>query len=100
MIVYSVSCTMQQDIADEWQQFFVEKHLKDVVNTGCFTSYSFRRLLDGIGEEVTFVSEYYAHDMAAFERYNAEFGTILKKDVQDLFSGKYKCTRAIYEKIV
>ena len=55
---------MSIKIGQKWQQFFLDKHLDDVVNTGYFTGYSFRQLIDvDNGEEVTFISEYYFNDL-------------------------------------
>ena len=98
MIIYNVACTMDKSISEAWKKFFLEKHLDDVVNTGCFTKWSFRQLIsDSETEKVTFVSEYHCPSMADFERYNTNFAPALKAEVGKLFKGDYFCQRCFYE---
>ena len=83
-----------------WKKFFLEKHLDDVVNTGCFTKWSFRKLIDDKErDKVTFVSEYHCKSMADFERYNINFAPALKAEVGELFKKGYTCQRSFYELI-
>jgi len=95
--IYQVSCTVQAEIADDWQKLYLEKHLKDVFNTGCFVKYTFKKELSDSKEMITFVSEFHYESQADFDRYNANYAAALKKDVQDLFEGKYSCERSYYE---
>lgn len=101
MYIYSVTCQVSNSIADEWQTLFLKKHLQDVVDTGCFTKYQFRK---NISEEssgtTSFTAEYYFDNMAQFELYNEKFAADLKKEVGDLYGGQYNCHRKIYEVIV
>ena len=100
MIIYNVACTMDKSISESWEKFFLEKHLDDVVNTGCFTKWSFRKLIsDDETGKVTFVSEYHCPSMADFERYNANFAPGLKAEVGELFNSGYACERHFYELI-
>ncbi len=100
MFIYSVSCTMPTEIAPKWEQFFLDKHLDDVVNTGYFTGYSFRKVV-GVEntDEVTFVSEYYFNEMSDFENYNKNAASKLKTEVMELFEGKFRATRQILQKM-
>ena len=97
MIIYQVSCTMPADIAEKWEQFFIEKHLNDVVKTGFFRSYSFRRLISSDeSSEVTFIAEYLADNMEQIEAYNREAAADLKKEVIDLFEGRFTASRSLH----
>jgi len=87
---------MSKAVAPKWKQFFMDKHLADVVNTGYFTGYSFRQLIDVKNtEEVTFISEYYFNEMSDFETYNQNAASALKKEVMELFDGQFKASRQI-----
>jgi len=91
---------MDKSISEAWKKFFLEKHLDDVVNTGCFTKWSFRKLIDEEeSDKVTFISEYHSPSMAEFERYNANFAAALKAEVGELFKGQYSCQRYFHELI-
>ena len=100
MIIYSVTCTVDADIAQAWEQFFVDKHLDDLVRTGYFTGYSFRRIIEETAsDKVRFTSEYFTSDLEQLKRYNETAAAALKKEVSDLFQGKYSCSRQIYEEV-
>ncbi len=38
MIIYNVTINIDESVHDEWLQWMQTKHIKDVLNTGCFTS--------------------------------------------------------------
>jgi len=100
MIIYSVACTLDKEIADEWKQFFLNKHLQDVLSTGCFKKYTFRQLIpDEPSNKVTFVAEYYANSMADFKKYQNNYAPALRTETGELFKGKYNCQRSFYEVI-
>lgn len=99
MIIYQVSCQVDSAIANQWEKYFVEHHLDDVLNTGCFTGYNFRKeKLDK--ENILFSSEYYCDSIEDLERYNLEFAAALKEDINTKFGGQYDCYRHIYQSIV
>jgi len=98
MYIYSVTCHVANSIAEEWKSFFLEKHLQDVVNTGCFTSFEFRKNTSKSEDNTTsFTSEYRFDSMQNFDLYNEKFGATLKKEVNELYGGQYNCHRTIYE---
>ena len=98
MIIYSVACTISKEIEADWKKFFLEKHLDDVVNTGCFKSWQFRKIVSlEETETVTYVSEYLCENQETLDRYNQNFAANLKADVGQLFSGKYTCERTLFE---
>ena len=98
MIAYCVSCTIDRSIASDWEKFFLEEHLDDVLHTGCFTDYSFRKELSESEEDkVTYIAEYYAANMENYQAYLEQFAPKLKKDVLDRFSGKFTASRQLLE---
>ncbi len=100
MIIYSVTCIVEAAIATEWEQFFVEKHLDDLVETGYFTGYSFRKEIRAdTPDKVHFTSDYFAPNLESLERYNQSAASALKQEVGELFGGKYTCSRKVYEEM-
>lgn len=99
MMIYSVSCTVNTEIAEAWQRFFLEKHLADVVNTGCFTKYSFRKKESDDTATTTFVSEYYYEKAEDLERYNQHYAPALKAEVGEKFAGQFECQRTLFQVI-
>jgi len=99
MIKYRVECKVQKAVAEEWEKYFVEVHLDDVLNTGCFTGYVFDKTIHNDEDTVTFVSEYLCSSIEKLEEYNEKFASAIKKDVQTKFNGKFTCQRSIFELI-
>ena len=54
MIVYSVSCWVDDDQADDWEKYFLEEHIDDVLSTGCFGGYRFNKALESDQGKVLF----------------------------------------------
>ncbi len=80
-----------------WQAFFLEQHLDDLVHTGCFTHYEFKKLLGDDPMSSYFVADYYFETMEDLDRYNAQHAASLKQDVVKRFSGKFQSERSIYQ---
>lgn len=99
MIIYSVACQVDKDVAEKWEQYFIETHLDDVYNSGCFTGYSFRKETENVDGRINFVSEYYCTSMANMEEYNAKHAAALKQDIMDKFGGKFSASRRFFEVI-
>lgn len=93
--VYRVRCEVHPEKAQAWETFFLEEHLQDVLDTGFFAGYSFRRetevLADGF---IGFVSEYYYDSAEQFAGYQAGPAADRKKDVLDRFAGAFRCERS------
>ena len=96
MIIYSVQCIVKADSAAAWEKYFVEEHLDDVLNSGCFTAYTFKEELSESGEEVLFISDYFCPSQEVLDKYNQEFAPALKQDVIEKFGGKFTATRKLY----
>ena len=78
-----------------WEDFFVQEHLEDVYQTGCFTGYAFRKTLEEDGR-VLFSAEYYCHDQSELDRYNQHYASRLKQDVVDRFEGRFTAGRRVW----
>lgn len=99
MIVYSVKCEVDNSVANDWSQYFVEKHLDDVLNTGCFSGYSFRKEIALNPDKTIFVSEYYCPSLETMDKYNKNHADVLKSDIMNKFGGQFSATRNVFELI-
>ncbi|MEO1715251.1 MAG: DUF4286 family protein [Bacteroidota bacterium] len=99
--VYRVQCAVRPDLADQWEAFFREKHLDDILNTGHFTGYSFRRALEPAEDGyLIFVSEYYYVSKANFSAYLNLSAAEMKRDVQEHFPEGFRASRSHSEIIM
>lgn len=99
MIIYSVQCRVQSESAEAWERYFLDTHLDDVLNTGCFTSYVFKKEISDEANEMLFIADYYSPSQESLDTYNREFAAALKQDVMDHFSGKFTAQRQIFQLI-
>ena len=79
-----------------WESFFLEHHLDDLVKTGCFTHYEFRKLIGDDPMSTYFVADFYFETMEDLSRYNDEYAKALKHDVTKRFNAKFQFERSIY----
>lgn len=95
MIEYRVECLVHYTKAQEWEAFFVEHHLQDVMDTGCFTGYHFAKDTEAEGNSVKFVTSYYCDSFDILEKYQNEFSAKLKEDCLSKFEGKFTAIRSV-----
>lgn len=100
MYVYSVFLTINIDIVVEWQNFMTQKHLQDVMNTGCFESYNFLKVDEYHSENgVNFRVDYFAKSKEELDEYLNKYTEDLRQDVLNRFGGKFTAYRKIYHRI-
>jgi len=99
MIKYRVECKVQKVVAADWEEYFVETHLDDVLNTDCFTGYAFDKSIEKNEDTITFVSEYFCSSLDKLKEYNEKFAPIMKQDILSKFEGKFIARRSIFEVI-
>ena len=100
MLIYSVYLTLQQEIESEWLEFMQNKHIKDVMTTGCFTDYELIRELNSSEPgKVSFRVDYHVLDIEKMDEYLNDFSAELRNDVVSRFEGKFSAERKIYEVI-
>lgn len=99
MVVYQVNCWVDRGVGEQWKEYFINTHLDDVFNTGCFTGYAFRQSVEA-KDKILFSAEYYCASMVELERYQQNFASNLKQDVIDHFPDQFTATRAVFEQIL
>ncbi len=95
MIEYRVSCTLHKEHAQQWEQYFLEQHIDDVMNTACFERYEFKKELTDEKDSVTYITSYYCKNIETLNRYNERFAPALKEDVMSKFDGLFSAKRSI-----
>lgn len=100
MIIYNVTLNIDESIHDAWLQWMQEKHIQEVVDTGCFVSARLVRVL--VDEEmggITYSVQYYANTKEDLERYRKEFAPALQQEGMQLFGDKMLAFRTDLEVI-
>ena len=83
MFIYNVTTQIYHQIHEAWIVWMREKHIPEVMETGCFARFQLVRLLEvDETETVTYATQYYANSKADYNRYIALHATALKADAQ------------------
>lgn len=89
MIIYNVTINIDESVHDQWLEWMQTKHIKEVLNTGCFTS---ARLVKVLVDEdmggVTYSAQYFAPSKEALEDYKENHAPFLKSAGLQLFADK------------
>jgi len=89
MIIYNVTINIDESVHDEWLQWMQTKHIKDVLNTGCFTS---ARLVKVLVDEdmggITYSAQYFAPSKEALADYKVNHAPLLRNEGMERFADK------------
>ena len=95
MILYNVTVSIDETVHEDWLKWMKEKHIPDVMNTGCFIESRISRVH---GEEeggLTFAIGYLCEDESAFERYQNEYAEALQREHMDRYNGRFAAFRTL-----
>ena len=99
MYIYNVTIKIDISIEQEWLRWMQEEHLKEVIATGMFDSYSFLELLEPNEEgSKTFIAQYYTDSIARYETYIEAFAPNLRQKGMDKFGNQFIAFRTILKK--
>ncbi|MDX1444711.1 DUF4286 family protein [Lishizhenia sp.] len=95
MILYNVTVSLDVAVENAWLKWMREKHINDVLDTGCFIE---ARLSRVNGEEeggVTYAITYFSPSVDLYNQYQDEHAPVLQQEHTELFAGKFAAFRTI-----
>ena len=98
MYIYNVTINIDESVHTKWLKWMQEKHIPDVIATGKFHKAKMCRVL--VEEDMgglTYSIQYTTTDKETLERYYREDADRLRKDVANLFAGKFVAFRTELE---
>jgi len=99
MILYNVTVNIEDAVHDEWFTWMKETHIPDVVNTGCFSSGTIFKILVEEQMGTSYSIQYRSPNLAAIDRYMANFAPQLRQDAIDKFGDKFTAFRTLLEEV-
>lgn len=110
MIVYSVTISVDADVAADWLTWMQAVHIPDVVRAGGFEKCELLRSIPAIDEnrantavdqkkEETFVINYTCRSLAELEAYRTHHAPRLQKEHSDRYAGKFRATRMVLAEV-
>ena len=100
MIIYNVTINIHESVHDQWMQWMQEKHIKDVLATGKFSSARMVKVL--VEEEmggVTYSIQYTTDSKETLNKYYQEDAPRLREEGLKLFADKMLAFRTELELI-
>lgn len=89
MILYNVTTNIHESVHDQWMTWMQEKHIKDVLATGKFTSARMVKVL--VEEEMggmTYAVQFMTDSKETLEKYFQEDAPRLRQEAMQLFADK------------
>lgn len=98
MIIYNVTTNIHESVHEQWMQWMQEKHIKDVLATGKFTSARMVKVL--VEEEMggtTYSVQYTTDSKETLQRYYDEDAPRLRDEALAIFADKMLAFRTELE---
>lgn len=95
MILYNVTVSINPEIEAEWTAYMRQKHIPEVMQTGCFLESRFCRVH---GEEeggVTYATTYLAASQEIYDEYIAKHAASLRDEFNAKWAGKFAAFRTL-----
>lgn len=99
MIVYNVTVNIDESVHDEWLEWMKNKHIPDVVSTGCFTQGKIYRIMVHEEQGVSYSIQYTAVSMEEIQRYMKNFAPELQKEHTAKYKEKFTAFRTLLEEV-
>jgi hypothetical protein len=100
MIVYNITIKILPAIEKEWIEWQKTEHIPAIMASGHFTGYRFYRLLDqDTSDGITYVLQYFAVSLAAFEQYIQVNAPQLRKEALQRWGDQFIAFRTVMEEI-
>ncbi|MCZ2443816.1 MAG: DUF4286 family protein [Flavobacteriales bacterium] len=97
MIIYNVTIQVDPDIHQEWLSWMQEKHIPDVLVTGCFMESRISRMLAEEDTGITYSIQYTAENQEAITQYLNLYAEALQKDHHLRYQDRYVAFRSMME---
>ena len=98
MILYNVTVKINAELEKDWLQWMKDVHIPDVLDTGLFDNHKLCKIL--FEEEdggVTYAIQYFCKDIEAFQKYQAEYASVLQKEHIERYKDQYVAFRTLME---
>jgi hypothetical protein len=101
MYLYNVTVNLEDSIHDEWMDWMTQKHLAEVMATGCFVAHRILKVLTEVENNgTTYSVQYYFNSMTDFERYQDKYAPALRQEGLKMFGEKMLAFRTLLEIVV
>ena len=98
MIIYNVTTKVRSTIANDWLQWLKDVHVKEILDTGCFTDFKIVKLLEIDEDEgPTYALQLYAESKAIYNQYVEKFAGKMRQAAFDKWGDKFISIRSVMQ---
>lgn len=97
MIIYNVTVSVDNEIAQDWLDWMKAKHIPDVMASGMFVEYRILKVVTGENSGITYAIQYTLESHSKLEEYQTRFAPELQKDHLARYGDKAIAFRTVLE---
>lgn len=99
-IIYSVTVKPDQDIEQAYVEWLKNEHIQEVVNTGCFDSFRFYKVLDeNESQGASYNIQYVTTEMSRYFDYIHDHAPTMRSKGKVKFGEKFHAFRTVLRKL-
>ena len=99
MIIYNVTCNVENEILQEWLQWMIEIHIPEVMRTGFFLEANINKVISSNDDGTTYAISYSCESIKKLHEYQLKFSDELQRKHIDRYGEKVVSFRTILESI-
>ena len=98
MYIYNVTTKVNWAIQEAWVKWMKEKHLPEIMESGCFTEMRLVKLLETDDTEgPTYAAQFHTPVLERYNDYLEQYAPALRKDALDAWGGNFISFRSLME---
>lgn len=98
MIIYSVTIALDPRIENDWVRWMKEKHIPDVMNTGCFVEKRMTKVVEGAEEgTINYNVQYVCASQDMLDQYHNDHAPALQQEHGERYTDKFIAFRTVLE---
>jgi len=98
MYIYNVTTQVTWSIHEEWEKWMLQRHIPDILGTGCFIRHQMVKLLDADDTDgPTYAVQYFCHTKDDYTRFIELYATSLRAESFKQWGDNFVAFRSLME---
>ncbi|MCW3087685.1 MAG: hypothetical protein JWQ78_1071 [Sediminibacterium sp.] len=98
MLIYNITTQITWPIHEAWVKWMQEEHIPEVMESGCFATVRFVRLLETDETEgPTYAVQFQADSRTEYDEYLAQYAPGLRKEAMEKWGNQFISFRSLME---
>lgn len=98
MVIYNVTTNVSWAVHDAWLQWMQQKHIPQVLQTGCFSESKILRLLEIDEKEgPTYAIQYHAPTIEDYRNYIEQYAVSFRQEIHERWGDRIISFRSVME---